>query len=109
MPAQYLVALLQQFRTISEALCLRHLQFLDIDCVDCSEEDLARLVLNHKDTLKKVSFSDVNIIAGGGSWQSLVRTIRDQLSIENLAIISCQVDDILIGILKGDGIIFLSN
>lgn len=74
---------------ISQTLRLPGLRFLGIDAVQCTEDELVTLLLSHKDSLEEVSFALVDIISEGGSWQSLLATIRDNLSIRVLTIDDC--------------------
>jgi hypothetical protein len=83
----------RRLRAISKVLRLRCLRVLKIDAVECTENDLARLFLNHKNTLKEIDLTRIWFLDGKGSWRSLTRTIREQLSIENLTIDCCEDDD----------------
>jgi len=75
---------------LSTSLRLQYLQVLSIDWADCSEEDLARLFLNHKDTLREINLDCVFIKEGRGSWQSLRQTVQEQLSIEKFSQLNCE-------------------
>jgi hypothetical protein len=82
---------LDQFRTIGKMFQVRRLRVLTIHFVDCSESDLARFILRHKNTLKEISFSNIRLRDGGGSWKSLLRMMWDKLSITSLEMTDCQL------------------
>ncbi|KAI6080308.1 hypothetical protein F4821DRAFT_64475 [Hypoxylon rubiginosum] len=77
------------FPRLCEILCVPTLEVLDLDSVDCTESELAKLLLAHKNTLKQVSLSYIGFIAGGGDWVSLIHTIRDTLSLEYFKLGQC--------------------
>ncbi|KAK3368711.1 hypothetical protein B0H63DRAFT_489006 [Podospora didyma] len=79
----------EHFPAISQTLRLPGLRYLGIDAVQCTESELGTLLLGHKDSLEEVSFSLINIISEGGSWQSLLATMRDELSIRVLTMENC--------------------
>ncbi|KAK3370962.1 hypothetical protein B0T24DRAFT_627460 [Lasiosphaeria ovina] len=79
----------EHFPAISQTLRLPGLRFLGIDAVQCTEDELVTLLLGHKDSLEEVCFSLVGIISEGGSWQSLLATVRDKLSIQVLTMENC--------------------
>lgn len=93
----------QRFRTISESLRLQRLRVLELSAVQCTEDDLARFILACKGTLREVGFDLIGIIAGGGTWQSLLCKIRDELSLVRLRMIDCELDEKLIGFWEGEG------
>lgn len=94
---------IRRFGAICEALRLRRLRVLEGECVECNEDDLAKLILSHKDILKEISFKAVCIVAGGGTWQSLIRMIRDQLSIGKLTM-DCKLAGKAVVAGNGDGV-----
>ncbi|KAM3079133.1 hypothetical protein ACMFMF_004061 [Clarireedia jacksonii] len=71
------------------ALCtrlrLQSLRVLTVVSADCTEDDLATLFINHKDTLRKIFLDSVDIREGKGSRMSLECMIREQLSVETLS------------------------
>lgn len=79
----------EHFPAISQTLRLPGLRFLRIDAVQCTEDELVALLLGHKDSLEEVYFSLVDLISEGGTWQSLLATVRDKLSIQVLTMESC--------------------
>ncbi|KAK3361024.1 hypothetical protein B0T24DRAFT_643357 [Lasiosphaeria ovina] len=83
----------EHFTAISQALRLPGLRFLGITNVQCTESELVTLLLGHKDSLEKVSFTFIDIILEGGSRQSLLATIRDELSIKCLTMTRCRWAD----------------
>lgn len=86
----------KRFPQISEILYVLNLEAFCFACVDGTETELARLLLRHKDTLKEIAFDCIDIIAEEGSWQSLIRTIRNTLAVENFTMTYCTLsgDDI---------------
>ncbi|KAH8810977.1 hypothetical protein F5884DRAFT_670696 [Xylogone sp. PMI_703] len=80
----------QIFHDLTESLHIRQLLVLCLSGVDGMQDDLARLILSQKDTLKEIQLDIINII-GGGSWPPLIRLMRDQLSLENLVIMECEL------------------
>lgn len=76
---------------ISQKLRIPGLQFLCIYSIDCTEGELATLLLGHRDSLEEVEFSTVNIIPGGGTWQSLLATVRDELTVQVLSMTDCML------------------
>ncbi|KAK0707010.1 hypothetical protein B0T26DRAFT_728839 [Lasiosphaeria miniovina] len=83
----------EHFPAISQRLRLPGLRFLAIGAVQCTESELVTLLLGQKDSLEEVSFTLIDIISEGGSWQSCLATIRDELSIRLLEMIHCQSAD----------------
>ncbi|KAK3364668.1 hypothetical protein B0T25DRAFT_70875 [Lasiosphaeria hispida] len=79
----------EHFPVISQKLRLPGLRFLGIGAVRCTEDELVTLLLSHKDSLEEVSFALVDIISEGGSWQSLLATMRDNLSIRVMTMDDC--------------------
>lgn len=79
----------EHFPAISQTLRLPGLRFLSIDAVQCTEDELVALLLGHKDSLEEVCFSLVDLISEGGTWQSLLATVRDKLSIQVLTMENC--------------------
>jgi len=93
---------LRGFRATCEALRLEHLRVLEVKGVECSEDELARLVLNHKKTLREISFEGVCIAAGRGTWKSVMIWIRDHLSVEKLKLVNCKEARTSLVALDGD-------
>jgi hypothetical protein len=83
----------KNFPELSRRLRLRELRFLSVGAVDCTEGELVTLLLGHKDTLEEAYFSRVDIKPEGGSWQSLLTTVRDELSVQVLTMDSCLLGD----------------
>lgn len=79
----------EHFPAISQTLRLPGLRFLRIEAVQCTEDELVALLLGHKDSLEEVCFSLVDLISEGGTWQSLLATVRDKLSIQVLTMENC--------------------
>ncbi|KAH8595094.1 hypothetical protein B0O99DRAFT_512714 [Bisporella sp. PMI_857] len=73
--------------TLSTSLRLPSLRVLSITAVDCAEDDLATLFLNHKDTLREIHLDSIDIIEGKGSWTSLECTVGEKLSIEKFSLV----------------------
>lgn len=71
--------------SLSTSLRLLSLRVLSIDVVDCTEDDLVTLFLNHKDTLREIYFDSIGIMEGKGSWTSLERTVVEKLSVEKFS------------------------
>ncbi|KAL2166135.1 hypothetical protein VTG60DRAFT_3251 [Thermothelomyces hinnuleus] len=80
----------EHFPEFSQRLRLQNLRFLGISGFECTDVELVELLLGHKDTLEEAYFSLVDIIAGGGSWQALLATVRDKLSVLVLTMDSCR-------------------
>ena len=78
---------------LSTSLRLRYLQVLSIDSAECSEDDLARLFLNHKNTLREIRLDGVDIIEGKRSWLSLRCTVQEQFSIERFSQSNYELED----------------
>ncbi|KAK4032187.1 hypothetical protein C8A01DRAFT_50966 [Parachaetomium inaequale] len=70
----------EHFPELSQRLRFQGLQFLGIFGVECTDGELAALLLGHKDTLEEAYLSSMDIIAEGGSWQALLATVQDELS-----------------------------
>lgn len=79
----------EHFSTISQTLRLPGLRFLGISTINCNEGELETLLIGHKDSLEEVQFSAINILPGGGTWQALLGTVRDKLSIRVLGMDKC--------------------
>lgn len=71
--------------TLSNSLRLQSLRVLSITAADCTEDVLATLFLNHKETLKEIYLDSVDIIEGKGSWTSLECTVEEKLSVEKFS------------------------
>lgn len=71
-----------RLRLLLTSLRLEFLEFLSLAEADCSENDLAALFLNHKITLNELHLDMVDIVQGEGSWASLERTVKEELSVE---------------------------
>lgn len=93
----------QRFRAISNSLRLQRLRTLALSSVQCTEDDLVGLILACKNTLQEINLDLTGIVAGGGTWQSILRKIRDELSIRRLTMIDCELDEERIGFWKGEG------
>jgi hypothetical protein len=65
--------------TLSSSLRLQSLRVLSITAANCTEDFLATLFVNHKDTLKEIYLDSVDIIEGKGSWTSLEYTVEENL------------------------------
>ena len=76
--------------SLSNSLQLPSLRTLSIDAVDCTEDDLVTLFLNHKDTLREIYLDSIYIMEGKGSWTSLERIVEEKLSVETFS----HVDDV---------------
>ncbi len=72
-------------RTLSTSLILPSLRVLSISGAECTEDDLATMFLNHKDTLREIYLVVVDIIEGKGSWASLEDTVENKLSVEKFS------------------------
>ncbi|KAI1775302.1 hypothetical protein F4818DRAFT_416236 [Hypoxylon cercidicola] len=83
----------QHFPQMAQSLRLPHLRALKIGGIDCTEDELAAFLLGHREKLKEVRFWAVDIIAGGGSWPSLFRTMRSRLSLQFLKMNRCMSAD----------------
>lgn len=83
----------EHFPEFSRRLQLQDLRFLGIIGVQCTDSELVALLLRHKDTLEEAYFSLVDIIAGGGSWQALLATVRDELLVPVLEMNECRSGD----------------
>lgn len=70
---------------LSTSLQLQFLRVSRIDSANCTEDDLATLFLNHKDTLREFYLDGVDIIEGKGSWTSLECSIKEKLSVEKFS------------------------
>lgn len=73
---------LRRLGSLSTGLRLESLEFLSLAEADCAEDDLATLFRNHKDTLREIHLDTVDIVKGEGSWMSLERTVKEELSVE---------------------------
>ncbi|KAL8378037.1 hypothetical protein RB595_008638 [Gaeumannomyces hyphopodioides] len=80
----------EHFPEFSRRLQLQDLRYLGITGVQCTERELVALLLRHKDTLEEACFSLVDIISGGGSWQALLATVRDELLVPELEMDKCR-------------------
>ena len=80
----------EHFSEFSRRLRLQDLRFLGIIGVQCTDGELVALLLRHKDTLEEAYFDLVDIIAGGGSWQALLATVRDELLVPVLEMNECR-------------------
>ncbi|KAG5218781.1 F-box domain-containing protein [Trichophyton interdigitale] len=94
----------RQFRAVSKALRLPRLQALELGRIHCCEADLIELLLSHKSTLKRIGFQDINLITGGDAWKTLIRAIRDHLSVERLTIKMCKLDRVPITAMDYDSL-----
>ena len=65
---------------ISTSLFLPSLRVLSISGVNCAEDGLATIFLNHKDTLREVYLDNIDIIKG--TWASLDKIVEDKLAVE---------------------------
>ncbi|KAK3896526.1 hypothetical protein C8A05DRAFT_20508 [Staphylotrichum tortipilum] len=83
----------EHFPEFSRRLQLQDLRYLGIIGVQCTEGELVALLLRHKDTLEEAYFSLVDIISGGGSWQALLATVRDELLVPVLEMNECRSGD----------------
>jgi hypothetical protein len=88
--------------SICESLHVQALRCLMIGGASCTENELALLLLRHRDTLEEIELLGVDIMTGG-SWQSLLHIIRDELSINYLAIMHCKYAGQDVFFLGGDG------
>ncbi|KAM7182644.1 hypothetical protein V8F33_014143 [Rhypophila sp. PSN 637] len=84
----------EHFSLISQSLRIPGLRYLGISGVDCTEGELLPLLLGHKDSLEEVEFSVVNMIPGGGTWQSLLAMVRDELTLQVLSMTRCMAAEI---------------
>ncbi|KAK4185910.1 hypothetical protein QBC35DRAFT_516576 [Podospora australis] len=80
----------KHFPEFSQRLRLQNLRFLGLTAVQCTDGELATLLVGHKNTLEEVCFDVVDIIAEGGSWQALLATMRDELSVQVLTMDNCR-------------------
>ncbi|KAK0739024.1 hypothetical protein B0T21DRAFT_361775 [Apiosordaria backusii] len=83
----------KHFPEFSQRLQLQDLRFLGVIGVQCTDGELVALLLRHKDTLEEAYFSLVDIMAGGGSWQALLATVRDEFLVPVLEMNKCLSGD----------------
>lgn len=79
----------RRFSCLSLLLSIPTLRRVHLDCVDCTEDDLARFFLRHKSTLREIHLSCVDIVSGGGSWYSLACTVQDELQVDGFILWDC--------------------
>ncbi|KAL3247429.1 hypothetical protein ABHI18_012409, partial [Aspergillus niger] len=82
-------------KALSEGICLKNLRVLEIDTVSGTEDQLARLLLAHKMTLRDV-YLELIELPTLESWKSLLKTIRDELCLDRLEITDCEASDRII-------------
>jgi hypothetical protein len=83
----------EHFPEFSQRLQLQGLRFLGITGVQCTDGELVALLRRHKDSLEKAYFCLVDIMAGGGSWQALLATVRGELLVPVLEMEDCSLGD----------------
>ncbi|OJJ65722.1 hypothetical protein ASPBRDRAFT_49543 [Aspergillus brasiliensis CBS 101740] len=83
----------RSFHKISQALSLPCLQTLSLSVIDCTEDDLSWIFQNHRKSLQYINLDTVNIIQKGGTWNSLLATIRSQMQLRHLSIENCFQDE----------------
>lgn len=81
------------FHKISQALSLPCLQTLTLSVIECTEDDLSWIFQNHRQSLQDIYLDTVNIIQKGGTWNSLLATLRSQMQLRQLSIKNCFQDD----------------
>ncbi|CAG8899404.1 unnamed protein product [Penicillium egyptiacum] len=85
------------FSTLSQNLELPHLRTLKLTGVDCLPEDLSRVFIKHRSTLREIFLEIIGISTStGGSWQTLLSEVRNRLQLSRLKMTQCDVngDDI---------------
>ncbi|KAK1993553.1 hypothetical protein LX36DRAFT_661390 [Colletotrichum falcatum] len=81
------------FPELSERLRIPRLQSLHLENLDCTKQQLGRLLRAHKRTLQDVSLENVTLQRGSYTdWSSLIRTLRRRHTINNLTLERCLVD-----------------
>ena len=78
----------EQLAIISEHLRLDKLCVLDLGLMRCSEEQIATLLLAHRESLQTLILDQIHLTAPG-NWKSIIRTIRDQLNLTELTFLDC--------------------
>ncbi|AEO68998.1 uncharacterized protein THITE_2118924 [Thermothielavioides terrestris NRRL 8126] len=75
---------------LSQRLRLPNLRFLGLGELQCTERELISLLRGHKDTLEEVRLQGICFGGDqGGSWRSLLRTVRDEQLVPALTIEEC--------------------
>jgi hypothetical protein len=83
------------FPELSRTLRLLRLRSLSLRSVQCTEAELAALLLGHKSTLEHAYVSAVDLVCGRESWQSLLVTVGDEVCGEGSAPLLLSVDQCL--------------
>jgi hypothetical protein len=78
--------------SFSQKLELQELTDLDLDCINCSPEDLFSILYRHKKTLRRVRLSSISFPSLAG-WQWFLAAGRDNLSLESLVVDSIMADE----------------
>lgn len=85
---------LNRFSGFSPHLYIPKLEALTLGMMDCSGEDLADLLLRHRDSLREISFDSINLIFGTeSSWNLLIKNIHDNLDITYFSMVGCMIED----------------
>lgn len=82
------------FHALSQILNIPHLQTLELAGIDCLPEDLFNFFHVHCHTLREIGLHIVRISTEtGGSWQSVLASIRDRLNLTTFSMVDCDMDD----------------
>lgn len=82
------------FHALSEFLCLPHLRALRLGGVDCLPEDLLRVFVSHRSSLREISLNIIGLSTRtGGSWRTLLAALRENLQLTRFRMIQCDVDE----------------
>ncbi|KAJ5593528.1 hypothetical protein N7537_010432 [Penicillium hordei] len=85
------------FSILSQNLELPHLRTLKLDGVDGLPEDLSRFFIKNRSTLREIFLEIIGVSTStGGSWQTLLSEVRNQLQLTRLKMTQCDAngDDI---------------
>ncbi|KAL4732973.1 hypothetical protein BDV11DRAFT_200985 [Aspergillus similis] len=81
------------FHAFSELLSLPHLRVLHIGGVDCLPEDLMRVFVTHRSSLREISLDIIGLSTRtGGSWRALLAALRENLQLTRFMMVQCDVD-----------------
>jgi hypothetical protein len=81
------------FHALSELLSLPRLRVLNLRGVDCLPEDLLRIFISHRSSLREIYLDSIGLSTlTGGSWRTLLVSIRENLQITKFRMVQCNVD-----------------
>jgi hypothetical protein len=93
----------QGFDAFRQILTLPCIRTLELSCIHCLPEDLFDFLYIYRSTLEEILLDSISLdTRNGGSWQSLLSTICDNIRLESFRMSYCFLDDEEIWFGEGD-------